>query len=344
MKAEIQNLVQDIRSGRIRPVYFLFGEESYFIDSLIRELRTKIVRPETRDFNYDMLHAEETDGDAAVAIASSFPLMAERRLLVLKSVQKFPPSDKKRILAYVEAPLESTCLVLTAPDADRRQSFYGELTKLAVSVECKPLYADGAAQWVERAVRARGGQISKEAAVLLVEQVGVQLWSLSGEIEKLMTFAGPKTALGLAEVEAAAGFSRKYNQWDFADAVGNREFSLAMVIMRRLLREKSSETGLIVELSRRVVLLMRVRSLMDAGSSRSSINAAIKVNPYFVDRYIEQARNYTVRELRAANRSLLGADVLIKTGGLDPLTALTLAVYDLIRGAKNKRYFHENAA
>jgi DNA polymerase III subunit delta len=344
VKSEFQTLYQEIRSGKIRPTYFLFGEESFFIDSFIRELRAKIVSPETRDFNYDMLHAEETDGDAVVAIASSFPLMAERRLLVVKSVQKFPPSDKKRILAYVEAPLESTCLVLTAPDADRRQTFYGDLTKLAASVECKPLYPEGAAQWVERAVKARGGQISKEAAVRLVEQVGVQLQSLSGEIEKLMTFAGPKTSLGLAEVESAAGFSRKYNQWDFADAVGNREFGLAMVIMRRLLQEKSSETGLIVELSRRVVLLMRVRSVMDAGGSRSSIITAVKVNPYFVDRYVEQARNYTIRELKAANRSLLGADVLIKTGALDPQSALTLAVYDLIRGTDNRRYFHENAA
>jgi DNA polymerase-3 subunit delta len=344
MMTELNTLFQEIRSGKIRPVYFFFGEESWFMESLIRELREKIVRPDTRDFNYDLLQAEETDGDAAVNIAASFPLMAERRLLVVKSVQKFPTSDKKRILAYAGAPLESTCLVLTAADADRRQSFYGELSKIAASVECKPLYEDRAVEWVERAVRLRGGQISREAAVLLVEQVGVSLWVLSGEIEKLMTYAGPKTTLGVAEVEAAAGFSRKYNNWDFADAAGSRELDRALVIMRRLIQEKSSATGLIIELTRRVVLLMRFRALMDTGGTARSIAAAVKLKPYFVDIYMKQARNYTLQELKAANRSLLGADLGIKTGGLDPETALTLAVYDLIRGSKNRRYFRENAA
>ena len=344
MIGDFKTMFREIRSGRIRPVYFLFGEETYFMESVIRELREKIVRPETRDFNYDLLQAEETDGDAAVSIAASFPLMADRRLLILKSVQKFSTSDKKRILAYAAAPLESTCLVLTAPEADRRQSFYGELTRLAASAECKPLYEDGAVDWVKKAVEVRGGQISREAAGLLVEQAGVSLWVLSNEIEKLLTYAGSKKSLGVAEVEAAAGFSRKYNNWDFADAAGSRELDRALVIMRRLIQEKSSATGLIIELSRRVVLLMKVRALMDGGGTAATIAAGLKLKPYFVNLYIGQARNYTLDELRAANRSLLGADLGIKTGGLDPETALTLAVYDLIRGAKNRRYYAENAA
>jgi DNA polymerase-3 subunit delta len=344
MMTEFGALFQEIRNGKIRPVYFFFGEETFFIEALIRALREKIVRPETRDFNYDVLQAEETEGDTAVNIACSFPLMADRRLLILKSVQKFSTLDRKRIISYAEAPLESTCLVLTAPDADRRQSFYGELSKLAASVECKPLYEDRAVQWAERAVVARGARISGEAAELLVRQTGVSLWNLSNEIEKLLTFASPKTTLGTAEVEAVAGFSKKYNPWDFADAAGGRELDRTLVIMRRLLQEKSTATGLIIELTRRVILLMRVRTLMDRKGTAQSIGAALKIKPYFVNLYVNQAKNYQTQELRAASRSLLEADYLIKSGGLDPETALTLAVYDLIRGAKNRRYFREAAA
>jgi len=344
MMTDFSAVFQEIRSGKIRPVYFFFGEETFFIEALIRALREKIVKPETRDFNYDVMQAEDTDGDTAVNIAASFPLMAERRLLVLKNVQKYSTTDKKRILAYAGAPLESTCLALTAADADKRQSFYGELSKLAVSVECKPLYEDRAAEWTERAVQARGARISAEAAVLLVRQAGVSLWNLSNEIEKLLTFASPKTNLGTAEVKAVAGFSKKYNPWDFADAAGGRELDRTLVIMRRLLQNKSSATGLIIELSRRVVQLMRFRTLMDRGGTAQSIGAALKLKPYFVNLYIHQARNYSLQELRDANRSLLEADFLIKSGGLDPETALTLAVYDLIRGGKNRRYFRETAA
>jgi DNA polymerase-3 subunit delta len=336
---EFNALIQDIRAGKIRPVYFLFGEEAYFMDALIRAFQEKIVKPETRDFNFDLLNAEETDGESVVNVACSFPLMAERRLIVLKSVQQFSTSDKKRILSYVESPLESTCLVVTANDVDRRQSFYAELSKLAVAVECKPLYENQAVEWVERVVRTKGGQISREAALLMVQQVGTSLWNLSNEIEKLLTFAGPKKNLGLPEVEAVAGFSRKYNTWDFADAVGKRELDKALIVMRKLLQEKASATGLIMELSKRIVLLMRIRAMIDKGGAPRTIAGALKLKPFFLNLYLSQANAFRMAELREANRVLLEADAHIKTGTIEPETVLTLAVYDLVRGKENRRFF-----
>jgi DNA polymerase-3 subunit delta len=336
---EFDASVRDIRSGNIRPVYFLFGEETYFTDKLIRTFREKVVDPRTRDFNFDLFNADETDGETVVQIASSFPLMSERRLVVLKSVQRFSASDKKRVLSYVEAPLATTCLVITADAADRRQTFYAELSRLAAAVECKPLYENQAAAWVEREVRSRNARISSETALLLVRQTGTSLWNLSNEIEKLLTYASPKTNLEPADVEAVSGFSRKYNTWDFADAVGKRELAGALIVMRRLLQGKSTAAGLIVELHKRTVLLLRIRALLDKGGSPQAIAGALKLKPFFLTLYLRQANAYLLSELREANRVLLDADVRIKTGAMHPETALTLAVYNLVRGRKNRRFF-----
>jgi DNA polymerase III subunit delta len=341
---DVADLIRDCRAGKIPAVCFLFGEETWWMDAAVRTFREAVVTPETRDFNYDLLQAEETDGESVVRIAASFPLMAERRLVVVKSIQKFTPHDKKRILAYVQAPLASTCLILTAAEADRRQTFYSELTALAVSAECKPLYENQAVEWVERAVRGRKRGIQPEAAALLVQQTGTALWPLTHEIEKLITYAGDKTGLELADVEAVTGFSRRYNTWDFADAVAGRDLERALAVLRKLLRERSSGPALIMDLHRRVLLLTRVRALQSGRAGTGAIASALKVKPYFAELYARQARGFSLAELRRANRTLLEADAHIKTGRLAAEPALTLAVYDLVRGRPGRRYFGAEAA
>jgi DNA polymerase-3 subunit delta len=336
---DVQTLIRDVRAGKSPPVCFLFGEETYWIDLAVRVFREAIVRPETADFNCDLLQAEETDGESVVRIASSFPLMADRRLVVVKSIQKFTPNDKKRILSYVQAPLASTCLLLTAAEADRRQTFYAELTVLAAAVECKPLFENQAVEWVEKAVRLRNRRIQPEAAALLVQQTGTGLWTLSHEIEKLITFVGDKTELDLSDVEAVTGFSRRYNTWDFADAVAGKDLERALAVLRKLLQERSSGPALIMDLHRRVLLLTRVLSLLSERSGAGAVASALKLKPYFAEMYTRQARQFTLPELRAANGTLLEADFQIKTGRLDAESALVLAVYDLVRGRRSRRYF-----
>jgi len=336
---DIQSLIRGADAGQTPAVCFLFGEEAYWMDLAVSAFRKALIRPETADFNCDLLQADETDGESVVRIASSFPLMSDKRLVVVKSIQKFSPNDKKRILSYAQAPLSSTCLLLTAAEADRRQSFYAELTALTAAAECKPLYENQAVDWVTRAVKQRKRGIQPEAAALLVQQTGTGLWPLTHEIEKLITYAGEKTELELADVEAVTGFSRRYNTWDFSDAVGRKDLERALEVLRKLLRQRSTGPALIMDLHRRVLLLTRVLILMSERAKKETMASALRVKPFFVDEYIAQARRFSLPELRIADRILLEADFHIKTGRLDGESALVLAVYDLIRGRRGRRYF-----
>ena len=126
---ELKELTRQIQSGKIAPVYFIFGDETYPIDWILQMLTDKITEPSTRDFNRDVLQAESVDGETLISLASSYPMMSEMRLVIVKSVQRFSPSDKKRLIDYVKNPMESTCLVLVASRADRRQTFYADLCK-----------------------------------------------------------------------------------------------------------------------------------------------------------------------------------------------------------------------
>jgi DNA polymerase-3 subunit delta len=336
---DYQDIKRDIEAGKPANCYFFFGEEPYYIDTLTSLLIKKAVVPETRDFNCDVLQAEETDVGQALAAAASYPMMAERRIVVLKSIQKLTQTEKAYLLAYVKKPCETTCLVLTSGKIDRRQTFYASLVKHTVWAEFKPLYDDQAAKWVEAFFRDKGMRISMEGAKLLVQLTGRSLWNLANEAEKVITFCWGKKTINPDDVAEVAGFSRKYNTWDLCDSVGRKEFGEAINVLTRLMQEKAGPVLLITELSRRVILLMRIRWLLDKNKSADSVRAELGLNSYFGRLYLEQAGRHTLPELETANLSLLGADEGIKTGKLDPLLALTMAVHDLVCGETKARFF-----
>ena len=329
---DYQDIKKEIEGGNPAPVYFFFGEEAYWIDVLTHLAAKHVVNSAAKDFNFDILLGEESDGNGVVDLASSYPMMSDRRLVILKNVQKLSSSDKNRIQTYVEAPLESTTLVMTAGKIDRRQRFYAALVKHSRWVESKPLYENQAQEWVQRSVRERGVTITSGAAAFLVSQVGTSLWALHNEIDKVLTFSWGKKNIGEEDVASIAGFSRKYNSWEMTDAVGSKNLKEALSILEHLLEKGQSPVGLIMELSRRVFLLMRLRSMIERRVSPDDIQKALRLRPYFFRLYKEQARRYSMQDLRQAAELLMKTDVSIKTGYMPDELDMTLAVYGIIHG------------
>ena len=328
---EYQEVRREIEAGKLRPVYFFFGDETFLIDALVKKVVEEVTDPATKDFNYDVLQGEQTDGATVVALASSFPMTAERRVVVIKSVQKLSTSDKNRILTFCETPMTSTCLVLTAGKVDRRQGFYAKLTRHCCWVECKMLYENQAVEWVKQYVRSKGIVISHEGAILLVQQAGTSLWNLYNEVEKLLTHSWGEKKLGLEHVSSIVGLSRQYNTWEFTDAVGQKDMKRALLLGRRLLEAGLSPAGLIISLCQRVCLLMRVRILIDKNMRQPEIIKTLGMRPFFGRLYIGQAGCYTMAELKSALRTLLQADYQLKIGYLDPTMTLTLVIHRLVR-------------
>jgi len=333
---EFKGLRKEIEAGKLAPVYFFFGEEAFLKHQLTRMIIDRGTDPATRDFNFDMLQGEEADGAAIVAMASSFPMMVDRRIVIVKGVQKLSASDKKRILDYVQSPLESTSLVLIAGKVDRRQRFYASLTKYSRWVECKKLYENQAVEWVKRRIQEEGVTLAHEGACLLIQQVGTSLWNLYNEMEKLLTFTWGEKILDLKDVAAVVGCSRQFNTWEFTDAVGQKDLKRGLVLLKQLLETGQSPVGLIMALSRRIMELMRIRALMDKGMVPEAIGKALNLRPYFMKLYIDQAKHFSSKELESAVKTLLQADLSIKTGYLEQNMALTLLVHRLVRGGKKQ--------
>ncbi|MBN2030558.1 DNA polymerase III subunit delta [bacterium] len=333
---DYHEVIKEIESGKLAPVYFFFGEEIFLIDTLVRKIIETITDSTTKDFNCDLFDGDQVDGETVVNTASSFPMMTDRRLVVLKSVQRLSVSDKDRILTYVQSPLESTCFICTANKIDRRNRFYSSFIKHSHWSESKKLYENQAVHWVRKQLQEKGVTLSSEGATFLVQQVGTSLWCLFNEIEKILTFAHGKKRLELEDIITVVGFSRKFNIWELTDAIGRKDLNHALIVLNQLMDEGQSPPGIIMDLSRRIFLFMRMRAMLDRGLSLDGVTKKLGLPPFFAKQYTDQIRHFTADELAYGVDVLLQSDTYIKTGYLNPDVVMTLMVHDLVRGNKGR--------
>jgi DNA polymerase-3 subunit delta len=328
----IQQITRQIEQGVFPPVLLLYGEEGYLIDRIVNLILEKGVDPATRDFNLNLFNADSVEGEQVVQVVSSYPMMAERRVVILKGVQKFGKNDRERIRHYAEKPLESTCLVMTAGKIDKRTGFFKAVLKCAESVECKPLYEDKATDWIIQTFRKDDIAISLEGAAFLVEQTGTGLWNLHHEIEKVKAYTAGKPKLTLADIKGVVGYGRDYTVWDLTDQVALRKMEKALTILDRLLNAGQAPIGIIMDLAKRVQILLQMKVLLQTGTRRSNIHTALKLHPYRAKKLLEQESKFQLEELERNMEILMKADLFIKTGRMDPLPLLTLTVHQLISG------------
>jgi len=328
----IQQITKKIEEGRFAPVLLLYGEENYLIDRIVRLVIDKGVDPSTRDFNLNIFNAEGVEGEQVVQLASSYPMMAERRIVILKGVQKFGKNDRERIQKYAENPLDSTCLVLTAGKIDKRTVFFKAILRSGESVECKALYEDQAEEWVINKLRTDGISITHAAAAFHVEHSATSLWNLHHEIEKADAFASGKVKLDIDDIRGVIGYGRDHTVWDLTDRVAARDTGKALSILNKLLNAGQSPVGIIMDLARRIQDLLQMKVLLQTGTRRSEIHSAMKMHPFRAKKLLEQESKFELEELEQNIDILLKADLFIKTGRMDPVTLLTLTVHQMITG------------
>ncbi|MCD6116889.1 DNA polymerase III subunit delta [bacterium] len=330
---DIVKIENEVKKGAISPVYFFYGDEPYFIEKMSKLIIDTVINEETKDFNRDILSGEETTGDDIVSIASSFPMMAEKRVILVKNIQKLSNSGKKKIEQYIDNPNESSVLILNAGKINIKTSFYQKLKKKCSSFESPQLYENEARAWVIKRFKKESKTISTEGASFIVQLTGTSQWALSNEIEKILLFTGNLEKIGVNEIAGVVGHSRNYNVWELTESVFNKKIDKSIEIFNHIIKNNnSSAVGLIANLSERAFVLLKIRSLKEKGANNQTISKSIPMWPFLMKRCFVQASSFTKNNLIKIIDTLLKADIALKTGRYDKQTIIILAINGIIRG------------
>jgi DNA polymerase III subunit delta len=318
-----------VRKKQFRPVYFLYGEEDFLVDEMVQSFIAAAVDEGTRGFNLDIVYGSELEVKDVVALASAYPMMAERRVVVVKDFEKLP--NNEQIVAYVEQPSVTTSLLLVADKVDMRRKPYATLKLKVEAVECRRLYDNKVPDWIMSRVNARSKSISFEGARLLQAHVGNSLHDLYNEIDKLFIAVGERATIEVADVTEVVGLSKVYNIFELTKGIGTRNLAHSIEIMERMLQSGEQATMMIVMITRHFTTLWKIAELRAKNYSEKDIAANAGVKPYFVSEYLSQLNEFPVPKIEANFEYLLRADEKLKSTSTDPKVTMTVLLHELIR-------------
>lgn len=222
----VPELKRRVGAGEFAPLYLIVGEEGLLREEATAAIRAGVLGPDEANvgaFNCDVVYGDETDASEILTLCGNLPMFAARRLVVVRDVGDLRAKDAERLLPYLDAPVETTCLVLTGKKVDGRVKFFQALKKVAVTVACEPLEARALPAWIREQAAALGLRLDEPARALLQEAGGGDLGVLRRELEKLSAYVVPRKTVTVGDVEAVQGADTGGTVWNLLEALRRKD-------------------------------------------------------------------------------------------------------------------------
>jgi len=317
---EVVKIINDIKAGNIKPIYFLMGEEPYYIDRITDYLENNILTDDEKGFNQMVLYGRDTTVEDIVANAKRYPMMAERQVVIVKEAQDLVKTIDK-LDSYAENPQPTTVLVIAYKykTLDKRKKLVKTVAKQGLLFESKKMYDNQVGEWIKRVLKGRGYDIEPKAMMMLVEFLGNDLSRIANELTKLEIILPKGSTITPHHIEENIGFSKDFNVFEFRKAIGERNQVKAYQIAAYFAQNQKDNplvmtTGLVFSF---FSALLQYHGLKD--KSPGNVAKVLKVSPYFIKDYDVALRNYPMRKVSAIVGSLRAIDVKSKGVGANAL-------------------------
>jgi DNA polymerase-3 subunit delta len=220
---EVKQIVTDIKNGHLKPIYFLMGEEPYYIDRISEFIEDHVLAEEERGFNQMVLYGRDVTVEDIISNAKRYPMMADHQVIIVKEAQDLARSIEK-LADYAKQPQPTTVLVMNYKykTIDKRKALYKTLQKNGVVYESKKLYENQVADWIRRVLSTKNYTIVPKAAQMLVEFLGTDLSKISNELDKLQIILPKGTQISPEHIEENIGISKDFNNFELRQAIGEK--------------------------------------------------------------------------------------------------------------------------
>ena len=270
--SSLKTLRDVIKRRSFDAAYYITGEDEYQKDEAIRQLVEAAIEPSSRDFNLDIRRAGELDAESLAVLLSTPPMMADRRVVVLRDVGALKKDTRKVLDEYLKTPAVDLLLIMASSSGSKPDS---SLASSSTSLEFDALSAERIPRWIaHHADSALGVRIGEAAAELLQAAVGNDLYQLSGELDKLASFVeGRDQEIGEDAVAAVVGVRRGETLSDLLDAVADRNAARALDLIPHVMAQpKTTGVSVVMALSTQMLAMSWGRAKLDEGLPRARLS------------------------------------------------------------------------
>ncbi len=314
MPLDASSVLKDLKSGKFAPVYFLQGDEPYFIDQISNFIESNALEEAQKGFNQVVLYGRDHDVASVLTQAKRFPMMSDRQVVIVKEAQNILDLNKEsgssQLLSYLENPLPSTILVFAHKNKmlDGRKALGKQFDKKGVLVNSKKLYDNQVPDWVRTYCIDSGHAIGQKAVMLIADSVGNDLSRIATEVQKMLVNFSAHTEINEDHVQKYIGISKDYNVFELQNAIGNRDVLKANKIIHYFEQDPKGNPiipiiALLYSYFSKILLVHHSQDKSDRG-----VAAKLKVNPYFAKDYIRAARNYNIAAVVMSIQAIHKAD------------------------------------
>lgn len=319
LESQCRQIINDVKNGNFVPVYLLMGTEPYYPDLVCDEIIKYALTDSERDFNQTVFYGLDTDAGTVASECRSYPMMAERRLVVLKEAQSMKTLED--LATYVSDPMESTVLVILmhGASADKRRALYKNVQKKGVVLVSDALRDYEMPQWITSFYKSRGLDIEPAAAALLAEYAGTDMSRIMLETEKMQKNLPEGTVrVNAADIEKNVGISRQFSIFELTKALSYMKAEKALKIAAYIGNGPKfmlllATAPLYTHFYR--ILKYEAALLKNPAMSKADRAKLLGINPYFMEEYDVAARNYPIRRCMKVISLLEEYDFKGKGGG-----------------------------
>lgn len=295
MAVTYEGIISDLKNRIFKPVYFLAGEESYYIDLITEYIQEKVLPESEKAFNQIILYGDDTNIASIIDTARRFPMMSSHQVLIVKEAQSLKKLDD--LIIYLEKPLLSTILVFNYKykTLDKRTKLFKTLESHGIYFESGRIRDYLIPAWIERYLMLKGIKADPSASAMLTEYLGTDLHKIVNELDKLIiTLPDGKPFITTALIEKNIGISKDYNNFELQKAIGEKNILKANMIVHYFANNPKDNpiTLSIASLFGFFSKLLTFHYLTD--KSKNNVAAVLKVNPFFVKEYENSATKYNV--------------------------------------------------
>ena len=292
-----QDIIQQIDNKVFSPVYFLMGEETFYIDKISEHISKNILSEEEKEFNQTTLYGKDIDVSTIISEAKQFPFGSEYRVVIVKEAQDIRTIEK--LESYLDQPSPSTILVICYKykKIDKRKSFGKNLSKKSVLFDSKKLYDNQVPSWIKAHIKDLGYSIDDKSCRRLTEYLGADLSKINNELSKLILNLEKGESITPKIIEENIGISKDFNIFELQNALGTKDILKANRIIKHF-TENPKNHPFVLTISSLFSYFQKIMIYQNL-KDKSNKNAAseLGVNPFFISQYQTAAKNYSMSKL-----------------------------------------------
>lgn len=309
----MKNIKEHIKSNSFKPVYLLYGTESYLKKLYKDKLKTALLNG-SDEMNYSYFEGKGIDILKVIDIGNTLPFFSERRLIVIENSNLFKSSND--LADYIKEIPDSTHIVFVETEIDKRNRLFKAVKDKGTISEMNGMDEANLKLWIASLLSKDKKKITGDTILHFLSKVGTDMENIQNEVEKLVCYCFDKEVITAEDVDAVAVTQVSNKIFAMIDAIGSRNQDKALELYYDLLTLREKPMSILFLITRQFNILLQVKEMAELGNPNGAISQKLGLMPFTIPKYISQGKNFTMDRLKEALSSCSETEELIKTGRL----------------------------